>query len=357
MSLTTTEGCPGTGSRQRSARRNPLLALLAAVALMFGLAACTSDDSNDDAKGDSDFEKVTIEHALGTAEIDSKPERVVTLGQGSAETAIALGTVPVAMEEYEWGADDSGYLPWVKEAVEKEGAELPALLKGQDDLSAEEVLKYKPDLILAPWSGITEEQYKQLSEIAPTVAYEKEPWTITWEEQIDVVAEALGEKDRAKDLKEDINKEFEKASEPDYKDTTFSYIYNLQTPDQLGIFMSTEQRVEFVSKLGLTLDPVVNEFKDDVKVGTDSAEISQENLDKLDGSDLIFTFYTDDKVRKLMHEDRFYANIPAVKKGAEVALTDQSLVTATSMINPLTVPWAVDRYKEKINEAIEKSKS
>ena len=357
MSDNTTMVRSGADLRSRAHFRNPMLALLAVVALALGLAACSADNSSGTGKSDANFEKVTIQHALGTAEITSKPERVVTLGQGSAETAIALGTIPVAMEKYEWGADESGYLPWVKEAVEEKGAELPALIKGQDDLSAEEVLKFKPDLILAPWSGITEEQYQQLSAIAPTVAYDKEPWTITWERQIDVVATALGEKDRAQGLKDDINKEFEEASEPEYKDTTFTYIYNLQTPEKLGIFMPSEQRVVFVSKLGLTLDPVVDEFKDKVKAGTDSAEISQENLDKLDSSDLIFTFYMDNEVRKLMYEDPFYANIPAIKKGAEVALANQSLVTATSMINPLSVPWAMGRYKEKINEAIEKVKS
>lgn len=356
MSRTTTERSAGAGARHRSRARNPLLALLLTVAVAFGLVACGGDGAADGDRSSAGFEPITITHALGTAEITSKPERVVTLGQGSTETAIALGVVPVAMERYEWGADDSGYLPWVKEAVEKQGAELPALIKGQDELSAEEVANYEPDLILAPWSGVTEEQYKQLSAIAPTVAYEKEPWTITWEGQIDVVAKALGEQDRAQELKDGIAREFEKASEPSYKDVTFSYIYNMGTPDQLGVFMPTEQRVEFLSKLGLKLDPVVNEFKDNIKAGTDSAELSQENLDKLNGSDLIFTFYSDDAQRKLMHEDRFYASIPAIKKGAEVALTDQSLVTASSMINPLTVPWAVDRYKEKIDEAIAKSK-
>lgn len=352
MSLTTTVGRTGADPRRATPRRNPLFALLIAVAMVFGLTACGGDKSADADKGNSGFEPITIQHALGTAEITAEPERVVTLGQGSAETAIALGVVPVAMEKYEWGADDSGYLPWIKEAVEKKGAELPALIKGQDQLSAEEVATYKPDLILAPWSGVTAEQYEQLSAIAPTVVYEKEPWTITWDEQIDTVSTALGMKDRAQDLKDGINAEFEKALEPEYKDITFSYIYNMGTPDQLGIFMPTEQRVEFVSKLGLKVDPVVDEFKDKVKAGTDSAELSQENLDKLNGSDLIFTFYMDDGVRKLMHEDRFYTGIPAIKKGAEVALTDQSLVTASSMINPLTVPWAMDRYKEKINEAI-----
>jgi len=75
--------------------------VLAASTLVIGLAACGSGD-DDDSNGTSvntDFEPVTISHALGEAEITEKPESVVTLGQGAAETALALGIVPVGTEE------------------------------------------------------------------------------------------------------------------------------------------------------------------------------------------------------------------------------------------------------------------
>ncbi|MBU5889872.1 hypothetical protein JVV71_21420, partial [Vibrio cholerae O1] len=75
--------------------------------------------------GSGDFTPVTIEHALGKAVIESEPERVVTLGQGWTETAIALGKTPVGMEEYAWGSDDTGYRPWIYEAVQERGDELP----------------------------------------------------------------------------------------------------------------------------------------------------------------------------------------------------------------------------------------
>ena len=61
------------------------------------LSACSS--TNDAANGDQgDWETVSIDSALGTATIEAEPERIVTLGQGSTETAIALGTTPVGME-------------------------------------------------------------------------------------------------------------------------------------------------------------------------------------------------------------------------------------------------------------------
>ncbi|MEE2044859.1 ABC transporter substrate-binding protein, partial [Nocardiopsis tropica] len=120
---------------------------------------------------------VSIESALGTAEIPERPERVVTLGQGSAETAIALGVVPVGVESYEWGSDDTGYLPWIHEAVTGSGEELPEQFAGADDIDFEAIIELAPDVILAPWSGVTQEQYDILSDIAPTVAYPELPWS------------------------------------------------------------------------------------------------------------------------------------------------------------------------------------
>ena len=336
-----------------------LLAVVCATAA--ALTACTADTetagnsepssvpgaSAPSAAGD--FQPVTIEHALGAAEIKEKPERIVTIGQGSAEIAIAMGHTPVAIQSYAWGSDESGYLPWIKEAVEERSDELPQQFEGDDALSAEEILGYKPDVILAPWSGITQEQYDQLSKIAPTVAYEKEPWKITWEQQVDVIAKALGEPEKAQAVKDDVQAAFKENAEAEYENYTFSYIYN-DGPQNLGIFLPGEQRVAFVSNLGLKVDDVYKQFPE--VPGTDSAEISKENADALNSSDLIFTFYADEANREEMHKDPVYSRIKAVEKGAEIAATDQSLVTASSIINPLTVRWAAPRFKELIDTAV-----
>lgn len=312
-----------------------------------------SESAQAQTEATTEFQPVSITHALGTAEIKERPQRIVTLGQGAAETAIALGTTPVGMESYPWGADDSGYLPWVKEAVEKNSEELPELITGGTELDMEAIVKLKPDLILAPWSGITQEQYDLLSEMAPTVAYPDEPWVTPWETEIDMVTQALGKPEKAKELVADIQAELKKAAKPEYGNYTYSFIYN-DGPGTLGIFFESEQRASMVSALGLKFDPVAETFRDKEVPGTDSALIGLENADKLSDSDLIFTFYASPENRKEIEAQPLYAQIPAVKRGSVVAPTDQSLVTASSMINPLTVPWTVERYKELIDAAIKK---
>lgn len=335
-------------------RRAPTVRILAAAAAgAVLLSACGEGDVGQDGpQAAGDFEATTIEHALGEAVIEEQPERVVTLGQGSAETAIALGVVPVGMEEYEWGADETGHLPWIHEEVTEQGEELPELFTGGTELDVEAILELEPDVILAPWSGITQEQYDVLSDIAPTVAYPELPWTITWEEQIHTVSEALGHEGRSDELIADIEQEFDDAAQPEWEEYTFSFVYN-DGPGTLGVFFEDEQRVAMVRKLGLTVDPVVGEMDEYEVEGTDSAMIGLENADMLEDSDLIFTWYSDDANREEIEGQDLYSSIPAIEDGAVVAPQDNSLVTASSIITPLTVPWVIERYEPLIEEAVE----
>ncbi|MCX5104247.1 iron-siderophore ABC transporter substrate-binding protein [Streptomyces sp. NBC_00053] len=342
-------------SRFTRARRRTLAATAAAAALVLALGGCSSSDDGKETSGASGKSSgafpVSIKSALGTAEIKEQPERVVTLGQGSAETAIALGHTPVGMEKYEWGSDKTGYLPWIHDAVKKSGDKLPTQFTGGEDIDFEAITELEPDVILAPWSGITQKDYDILKDIAPTVAYPDLPWSTDWDQQIDIIAKALGQPDEAKTLTSKIEKQLSDAAatRPEYKKHTFSYIYNTG-PGTLGVFKPNEQRVKMVSSLGLKVDPVVNTFKE--TKGTDSALIGLENAEKLKDSDLLFTFYMDDKSRKEIEAQPLYAAMPAVKNGAVVAGKDNSFVTASSIINPLTVPWVIDRYLPLIDKAV-----
>ncbi|MEE1746439.1 MULTISPECIES: iron-siderophore ABC transporter substrate-binding protein [unclassified Streptomyces] len=345
-------------SRFTRARRRTLAATAAAAALALALGGCSSSDDGKETSGASGKSggafPVSIKSALGTAEIKKQPERVVTLGQGSAETAIALGHTPVGIEKYEWGSDKTGYLPWIHEAVKKSGDKLPTQITGGEDIDFEAITELEPDVILAPWSGITQKDYDILKDIAPTVAYPDLAWSTDWDQQIDIIGKALGQTAEAKGLVSKIEKQLSDAAatRPEYKKHTFSYIYNTG-PGTLGVFKPEEQRVKMLTSLGLTVDPVVNSFEE--TKGTDSALIGLENAEKLKNSDLLFTFYMDDKARKEIEAQPLYAAMPAVKSGAMVYSNDNSFVTASSIINPLTVPWVIDRYLPLIDKAVKAS--
>jgi iron complex transport system substrate-binding protein len=342
-----------------SARR-VLAAAATAVAAALTIGGCSSngDDDGKEPAGAADKKQtaggafpVSIKSSLGTAEIKAEPKRIVTLGQGSTETAIALGTTPVGIESYPWGSDKTGYLPWIHEAVTEAGGTLPKQFTGGEELDIEAITELEPDVILAPWSGVTQKQYDILKDIAPTVAYPDLPWSTDWDQQIDIIAKALGKPGEAAKLKSGIEKRLADAgaSRPEYQNTTFSYVYNTG-PGTLGVFKPDEQRVKMVSLLGLKVDPVVDSFPE--TKGTDSALIGLENAAKLKDSDIVFTFYSDEKNRKEIESQPLYRSIPAIGKGAVVAGKDNSFVTASSIINPLTVPWVIDRYLPLIDKAV-----
>src|SRR5690606_16247409 len=124
------------------------------------------------------------------------------------------------------------------------------------------IMALEPDGILAPWSGITQEQFDQLNAIAPTVAYPDKAWSVNWDEQIEMLGKALQQEDEAAELITDLEDQLADAAadHPEYADYTFSYVYT--TPDTLGVFLPDEQRVAVVRALGLHVDPAVNDMEE-----------------------------------------------------------------------------------------------
>ncbi|WP_349827464.1 iron-siderophore ABC transporter substrate-binding protein [Brevibacterium litoralis] len=357
-------GTTGRDTTRAGLTRRSLGLGAAAAALSFGLVACgsgtteagTEGAGEDDGQGASGAAfPVEIESALGTATIEEKPERVVTIGQGSAETAIALGTVPVGIEAYPWGADpESGYLPWIEEEVTASGGALPEQWGGDGTIDTEAIIALDPDVVLAPWSGITQEEYDALSAYAPVVAYPEQPWTIEWQDQIEIIGQALGESEAAAEAITGVEETLASAAKPEYEGLTYSFVYT-NGPGTLGAFYPEEQRSATVAAMGLTPDPVIEDMRSQFDApGTMSALVGLENADMLADSDLLFTFYTDEESRKEIEGQDLYASIPAVERGSVVAPTDPSLVTASSIINPLTVEWMLDEYQVLIDEAVAK---
>src|SRR3712207_5896305 len=119
-------------------RATRLVALSAAVLLTGGLAACSSSDPEAQADDNGNFSPITIEHALGTTTIESKPERVATVNWANHEVPLALGVVPVGMAAANFGDDDGdGLLPWVSERLEELEAETPVLFDETDGIDFE----------------------------------------------------------------------------------------------------------------------------------------------------------------------------------------------------------------------------
>ena len=115
---------------------------------------------------------------------------------GNHDVPLALGVVPAGVSKGNYGElDENGLLPWTAEKYKELGVENPVVYDDVDGLDYEAISDSNPDVILAAYSGLTQEEYDLLSEIAPVVAYPEGAWQTGWRDQITMNATAIGKKD------------------------------------------------------------------------------------------------------------------------------------------------------------------
>ncbi|MFJ2779011.1 MULTISPECIES: ABC transporter substrate-binding protein [unclassified Kitasatospora] len=102
----------------------------------------------------------TIKHAMGETVIPAKPVRVVVLDTGELDNVVSLGIQPVGVVHTDGSKTMPSYL--------KDTAGNPAGVGTINSLNLEAIAALKPDLILGSQLR-AQDQYAQLSKIAPTV--------------------------------------------------------------------------------------------------------------------------------------------------------------------------------------------
>lgn len=339
--------------RQKPARLHGFAAIAVASAAALLLAGCSAgadSDTSPTAPAVGGAFPVTVPSALGEAVIPEAPERIVTIGWGTADTVVALGSTPVGVEAATWGGDDDLYFPWVRDAIEESGDPLPETFTVYPEVDVEAILALEPDLILAPQSGISADDYATLSEIAPTVAYPGEPWRTSWDDQITLIGQALGKADEAEGLITGIETQLADAAaaHPEFADLSFAYVYAAE-PGQLSLYQPGDSRVDLITGLGLTPDPAVSAVP--ITPGSFASTVGLERADLLNDADVVFTWFNDEANQDIIEAQPLFAQIPAVQRGSYVPSVDNQLGMASSMLTPLSVPWALDKYVPMIAQA------
>ncbi len=320
--------------------------LATATVSLFALSGCSpaSDTESPAPQAESGSFPVAIEHAFGETEIDAAPERVVTLGWGSTDAAVALGVAPVGMEAQSYGGDENGVLPWVAEALEDLDAEKPAMIPSSTEEPAyEQIAEQAPDLILAVYSGITEEQYDLLSEIAPTVAYPDAPWATPWTEVVTTVGTALGKSAEAERVLDDIAAVTaeQAAAHPELMGKTVAAVADFA--GTFYVYKGADARVDFLFDLGLTDAPAVNDLANGDS--SFSYQLSYEELDKLD-SDILVLYSDTTEAEEAFLSTSHAQTIPAVANGTVASVVGVELIAAVSPPTALSLTWGIEDYVE-----------
>ncbi|GAA1537072.1 iron complex transport system substrate-binding protein [Microbacterium ginsengiterrae] len=330
-------------------RTSRLLALGAAAVLTVGLAACSSAPSSTDdstaggAPASDGAFPVTIEHVYGETTITEKPERVATVAWANHEVPLALGVVPVGMSKATWGDDDdNGVLPWVEDQLDELGAETPVLFDETDGIDFEAVADTDPDVILASYSGITQEEYDTLSKIAPVVAYPEVAWGTPVETMIEMNSAALGLADEGQELIDQLHADTEAALDEHaaLKDAKVLFAY-LDPSDlsQIMYYTPVDTRPGFLTSLGLPEPQVLAD--------TESTDfyltVSAEQADVFEDVDLFIT-YGDASLIETLQADPLLSKIPAIADGRIAILPDATPLAASANPSPLSIGWGIGDY-------------
>ena len=290
---------------------------------------------------------MTIEHAYGSTTIEEQPERIATVAWANHEVPLALGVVPVGMSKATWGDDDGdGVLPWVEEKLEELGADTPVLFDETDGIDFEAVADTEPDVILASYSGITQEDYDTLSKIAPVVAYPDVAWGTSLDDMIRLNSTAIGLKAEGEQLITDIRTQTEDAlaANPglEGKKVLFSYI-DPSDFSQIGFYTSHDTRPGFLMDLGLPQPTVVDE--ESAKTDEFFVTLSAEEAERFSDVDVFVTYGdADGSIIAQLQADPLLSKIPAIANGQIAVLENSTPLAASANPSPLSVGWGVDEY-------------
>ena len=330
---------------------------VALVAMAASLAACgTEAEGAEDSTSSSaseGWQPVTVQHAFGETVIEEKPERVATVDFANQEVPLALGIVPVGMSEMTWGDDDGdGVQQWTEDKLEELGAETPVLFDETDGYDFEGVAGTNPDVILAGYSGLTEDDYNTLSEIAPVVAYPDDPWATEWRESILQNAKGLGMEAEGEELVADLEQTIADAlaTRPELEGTTGMFMTHVDPADlsEVNFYSAADTRSKYLTDIGMDIAPSIIEATGD---STDYAgSISAERADELADVDVIITYGGQDLIDAL-EGDPVLSQLPAVKNKAIVTLDGAEAMGTAANPTALSVPYLVEDYVALLADA------
>ena len=328
-------------------------AAVLSVALL--AAACGSDASEEPAGGaagatgssggstaSSGAFPVTVDTAFGPVEVEEEPQRVVALGWSDAETALALGVEPVGASDW-LGFGGDGVGPWAEDLY-TESPEIISTLEPE----LEAIAALEPDLILDTRSDGTQERYDALEQIAPTVGIPEggESYATTWQQQLDLVGEALGRTEEADQLEADVEQSLADAAEANPQFDGATVAVGARTAEEWGAYTSGDSRVQLMEALGLEQSAQVEELATD----TFYVPVSSEQLELLDADlTVVFPIFVE---ASTITDDPLFQALPSVQDGRSVVLEDQTLLNAFSSGDALGIQYAVENAVPLFAEAV-----
>ncbi|GFH38513.1 iron-siderophore ABC transporter substrate-binding protein [Streptomyces pacificus] len=315
---------------------------VAAVAAL-ALSACGGGSEKSESKPSGEAGKtsaafpVTVEHKYGSTTIDREPKNVVTLGLSDQDAVLALGVKPVGAVDW-FKEEPYGKWPWVKD---RWGSAPPRIVGERDEYNVEKIAALKPDLIIAQYSGMKEEQYDTLSRIAEVVAQPKghEDYQAPWQDMSRQIGKALGKSAEAEELIAGIDARFEAVRDkhPEWKGKTVT-VGEPYEPGKFSAFSPKDPKVAFLTEMGFTTSDTYRAALGEENV----ADLSFERFDVMEADRTVWLGTPD--TEKALKADPLYQKTKANQENRHLFLPYDSpdIGAALSFNTVLSIPYAID---------------
>jgi iron complex transport system substrate-binding protein len=319
------------------------------VLVLLVLAGCGSSDEAPPAPAAAEggaFPAV-VEHKFGTTTVPSRPERIVVVGLTEQDAVLALGHKPIATTEW-YGDQPYAVWPWARDEL---GDAEPTVLSATDGFQFERIAALRPDLILGVNSGMKREDYDKLSRLAPTVASGtgSTEYFSPWDQQVELVAAALGKPDEGRELIQRIEDDYAAAAKahPEFRGRTATFSQNGFYSGQLYVYpdgLSTD----FLTMLGFTINPKLTPL---VEREGEQVAVSAERLGVIDADVIVFATEKPADVAALKKVPTF-DTLSAVTDNRAV-YTDGTLAGAMYFISPLSLPYVLEHLTPQLQAAVD----
>ncbi|WPF65667.1 MULTISPECIES: ABC transporter substrate-binding protein [unclassified Corynebacterium] len=282
----------------------------------------------------------------GSSASEGSNDRVAALGLGDSDTLLALGVTPSVVAPFgsEGEVDPSGVGPWAKDLL---GDAKPTVIyntsAGFSAEIIEQVTAADPSKIIAVNTAMDDQAVEALEKIAPTTLKPEDAtnWQIPWDTQVTTIAGAVDKGDEGKELIEKTEKAFEdfKKEHPEVQGKTAAIV--LPYDGQIGLYTSGDGRGQMVEDMGF-------EIPDSLEGDGDTfyRAIAPENYDELNEVDYLFVLDYNGSAEALKNDETF-KNLDVTRDG-RVRYLDSDTGTAMSMPNPVTIPWAIEKFSDQL---------
>lgn len=282
---------------------------------------------------------VTVEHKYGSTEIKAAPRRIVTLGLSDQDVVLALGVKPVGVVDW-FKERPYGIWPWTKDLW---GDTQPEIVGERDTYGNEKILGLQPDLIVAQYSGMNQEQYDTLSKIAPVVAQPKNApdYQATWQDMTKAIGTAMGKATEVDALIAGIDKKFADArvAHPEFAGKSV-VVADAYQPGTYSVFSPNDPKMLFMTELGFTVPAALTQAVGDQNV----LDLSYERFDVVEADRLVW-LATDPGSQAQIEGEALYQRLAVAKEGRDlfVPYAEPPIGASMAFNTVLSIPYALDQ--------------